>query len=142
VEPTPVTYADIVIHLGLPLVLFMLGWLVKQNRDARIAMVENIGKLTKSIRSVEKELANYQTTWMHRKESLLDTFTKQCETTQGACRALVEIQLTSLKDAHINILQKLDSHKSFCHGCWNKQDDFNKKLLAHIADTKLHDTPK
>lgn len=133
-----VTYAEIVMHIGLPLILFMLALLIKQNRDARIAMANNIERVTKSIRNVEKELTNYQTTWMTRKESLLNTFRKQCEQTQGACRALVEIQLETLRAAHDKILEDIGCNKDFCEKHWTKQDEFNAKVLSHLADTKLH----
>jgi hypothetical protein len=145
----PIEWSDFVIHIAVPLVLFLLAWLIKQGRDARLqmsagineskeSMNEAVGTLTAAVDAVKTELQQYRETWIERRESLIDIITKHCNENMGACRALVDLQLGSLKEGQEHVCNKIDELKKSENTKWEKQEEFNLKLVTHINDKTIH----
>lgn len=133
-----VEWADVATHVGFPLILFMLGWLIKQNRDARAQMGKAIDTLTEAVNSVQHELQQYRETWIDRREALIDIITTHCESAQGACRALVKIQLSSLSAGQENVCKKIDDLQKKRNNKWEQQEKLNSKLISHLDNVALH----
>jgi hypothetical protein len=56
----------------------------------------------------------------------------------GACRALVDLQLGSLKEGQEHVCNKIDELKKSENTKWEKQEEFNLKLVTHINDKTIH----
>lgn len=133
-----VEWGDVATHIGFPLVLFLLGWLIKQNKDARAQMGKAIETLTIAVNSVQHELQTYRETWIDRREALIDIITAHCNDAQGACRALVELQLDGLTKGQENVCAKIDDMQKKRNSKWEKQEKLNSKLLIHLDNKALH----
>jgi len=137
-----VEWGDVATHIGFPLVLFLLGWLIKQNKDARAQMGKAIETLTIAVNSVQLELQHYRETWIDRREALIDIITAHCQDAQGACRALVEVNLGNLKEGQKNVCEKIDEQKAQRNKKWQQQEALNNKIRSHLNDRKLHNNSK
>lgn len=142
-EPTPDVYSlealpNLLLHLAIPLILFLLGWLLKQNRDAKITMGLAITTLTDAVNSVQKELQHYRETWIDRREHLLEIINTQFTQAQANCREVTDLQLAGLKEGQLLVCTKIDDLKKDRVVKWEGQDKLNTKLLTHMADSKLH----
>lgn len=126
------------LHIALPIIMFLLAWLLKQNRDAKIQMNKAIDTLTTAVESVKAELQNYRETWIDRREALIGIITSHCTDSQGACRTLVEVQLAGIKQSQEKICQKLDDLKRRRKTRWEKQEDLNHRFIAHMGDKEKH----
>lgn len=133
-----ITWSVIATHVGLPLILLMLGWLVKQNKDARTQMSKSIDTLTEAVQAVHTELQHYRETWIDRRENLLEIINSQFTVAQTACREMTDIQLAGLKEGQTLVCTKIDDLKKERVLKWGGQEKLNTKLLTHMADSKLH----
>lgn len=140
--PDPIGWGEFVTHIGIPAVTFLLAWLVRQNSQAKAAMIKNVETLTTAVESVRSELQQYRETWIDRRESLIEIITAHCQDAQGACRALVEIQLGSLKEGQQNVCNKIDELKTQRNKKWEQQEKLNNKIRTHLSDRKLHNNSK
>jgi hypothetical protein len=131
-------WSDFVIHFGIPCVLFLLAWLVRQNNQARTAMIDNVKTLTDSVETIRNELQTYREGWMDRRESLIDIITAHCRDAQGACRKVVELQLVGLTKGQENVCNKIDALQKKRNHKWEEQDKLNVKLIIHMDNSGIH----
>ena len=131
-------YLTFLYHIGIPIMLFLLGWIMKQNRDAKVRMEEAIKMLTDAVTSVEQELQTYREGWIDRREVLLGIVAQHCSDAQTACRGNFNLRLDGLKEGQENVCVKIDELKLARNQKWEQQESLNRTVLAHVNDTKLH----
>jgi hypothetical protein len=152
---------DVILHVAIPIIMLLLGWIMKQNRDSRIDMRQALEVLSLAVSDAKEGLQEYRESWMDRRESTLDLMLTQCEQRRSACCNLWQTKIKQLDDKTDAACMKIvDAQKKFARK-WEKQEKVNhttsvyqteasikwkridehmKRLNEHLMDKRLHNT--
>lgn len=146
------TLDDLIIHVAIPVIMLLLGWIMKQNRDSRIDMRIAIDKLSTATEEGQQALQQYRETWMDRREATLDLMLAQCSQRQTACATIQETKMKQLDDKTTAACKKIEHTQHQFALQWEKQHKINeafnihnneakvrwRRIDAHINDMKAH----
>lgn len=133
------SWKDLGIFVGVPLLLVILGWVLKQVRDTKVDTFGAVKELSAKVSGVRQEVQQYREGWLDRREALINIIAKHCGDSQSSCMRLWQVQIDSLKKGQVDVCNKIDALNVTRNNKWTKQDRLNQRFLEHILDKKVHE---
>lgn len=131
------SFDSLIIHVAIPIIMLLLGWIMKQNRDSRLDVKEALDVLSGAVNDAQRQLQEYRETWMDRREATLDLMLAQCSQRQTACSALQEAKIKQLDDKTTAACKKIEHTQRQFSKQWEKQHKINEAHNIHNSEAKV-----
>ena len=128
---------DLILHVAIPIIMLLLGWIMKQNRDSRIDMSKALEALSTAVGDAKESLQEYRESWMDRREGTLDLMLNQCQQRQEHCQGVTSEKIKQLDKRTIAACDKIAATQKKFAEQWEKQFTINEHIGKHDTEARL-----
>jgi hypothetical protein len=126
---------DLILHVAIPIIMLLLGWIMKQNRDSRIDMKQALEALSLAVSDARTGLQEYRESWMDRREGTLDLMLGQCQQRQEHCQGVTSEKIKQLDKRTIAACDKIAATQEKFQKRFEGQQKINQEALAETTKT-------